>query len=130
MIEHKQRSRSVQGNIARECKPPIVQNDPFAIEAHRHHSVILITQIFAHEYKPDVFFPETSSNKANVLCDSIVLAITAAGRKSFKRRAPSIWNTPLSQVAGGTDRGVNCSIKDSNAAWPPIGTGFRNEPAK
>src|SRR5271168_2924009 len=115
MIEHKQRARSAQGNIAGECESTIVQNDPFVIEARRHHSMILVTQVFAHKYKPDVFSQETRSNKGNVLCDSIVLAITAASRKSFKRRAPSIWNSPLRQVTGGTDRGVDCSIEDSNA---------------
>jgi hypothetical protein len=115
MIEYKQRSRCAERYILRECEPSIVQNDPLVIQARRDQRMILVTQTLAHENEFDVLSRKTGSYKGNILCDSIVLAITAAGRKSLKRRAPSIWNAPLSQVAGGTDRGVDCSIEDSNA---------------
>jgi hypothetical protein len=63
--------------------------------------MILVTQIAAHEYKSDVLSREARSNKRNVLCDGIVLAVAASGRKSFKWRTPAIWNTPLNENYSG-----------------------------
>src|SRR5271169_3060991 len=130
MIEHKQRSRCTERYIPRECEPSIVQNDPLVIQVRRDQRMILVTQILPHEYEFDVLSRETGSNEGNVLCDSIVLAIAAGGRKSFKRRAPSIWNAPLRQVASGTNGKVDFPIKDTNAAPPSICTGFGNERKK
>jgi hypothetical protein len=116
--------------IVCECESPIVQNEPLVIQGCRHQRMILVTQIVAHEYEFDVLSREAGSNKRNVLCDSVVVAIAAGGRKSFKRRAPSIWNAPLGQVASGTNRKVDLLIKNSKAMAPSICTGFGNERKK
>ena len=77
--------------------------------------MVLTGSFVANDDDLDIFQRHTGVCERHVLGDGLILAVAAAGRECFERRAPAVIDTPLHKVARWHNRQIDFTIDHANA---------------
>lgn len=110
LIEYKYRGRSRNIPIAYQGQRPIVQDEPFTIDANCCHRVVFVWKELFHDYNLHVIRGNTGFEQRRIFDDRVILAVAAVRQKRLERIAPMIHNAPLPLITNRADGEIRSPV--------------------